>query len=311
MQKNKQNITIKVKSLVDKFNLELVNKTTLDKMDNPSVISAGLGLAGYPEYDNLEKVIIAWSSKESKFFDSLDKNLLKKRIKDIFDRKPALVLLGKNMDKKYHKLIIDLATEADIPCVITWMDMSQIHGTLGSYLLREFAPNYQIHGTLMRVSGYGVLIMGDSGRGKSEAALELLQKRHQLISDDAVLVCQIGNEIYGTSPEITRNLLEVRGLSILDVEKIYGYQAMIDEHVINLVVKLIPETENHDFDRLGDSNLKYTIYNIDIPLIEIPMRIGRNTSSLIEAAVNVQILRDQGFNTLDIIGERIKEKNDE
>ncbi|PAF54909.1 HPr(Ser) kinase/phosphatase [Mycoplasmopsis agassizii] len=303
--------TILVKDLVKKFNLE-VNLSILGERQviKPTLTRAGLALGGFLNTHDIKGSVIVWSTQEKKFFDTVGFDNIRGEIELIFKNEPALVIMASGMSDKHAEVIKQLANRYNIPYCKTWMNMASLHGSIGSYLLEEFAPSYQIHGTLVVIMGLGVMIMGDSGIGKSEAALELIQKGHQLVTDDAVIVSQIGEKIVGRAPRITKNFLEARGLGFIDIQSVYGYRAIVDDHDIDLVVKLTDFKENNDFDRLGNKNLHYQIYNAKIPLIEIPVKAGRSFASLVEAAANVQILRNQGVDPLDVIRERtISEPN--
>tara|TARA_B100000676_G_scaffold97265_1_gene97269 strand:- start:1403 stop:1879 length:477 start_codon:yes stop_codon:yes gene_type:complete len=145
--------------------------------------------------------------------------------------------------------------------------------------------NNNIHGVLISISGFGVLIKGKSGIGKSECAVELLNKGAQLVADDLVLLKKIENKLLGYAPENIKNLIEIRGIGILNVKNIFGYLSALDESEIKLIVNLVDFNKENKYDRLGYDTKEEEISGIKIPSIEIPVSPGRNISTLIEIAV--------------------------
>ena len=144
---------------------------------------------------------------------------------------------------------------------------------------------FNIHGVLRNIRGFGILIRGKSGIGKSECAAELLNKGAQLVADDLVLVDKRKNKIFGYSPENIKNLIEIRGIGIINVKNVFGYSSILDESTINLIVDLIEFNKENKYERLGYDTKEEEILGIKIPNIEIPVSPGRNISTLIEIAV--------------------------
>ena len=160
----------------------------------------------------------------------------------------------------------------------------------------------------MSIRGVGVLLTGESGMGKSETALELIREGNVLISDDRVDVIHIHNHIFGHAPDIIKGLLEIRGIGIIDVEKMFGAMAISDSADVDLVIKLVPFEADADYNRLGDETMRYTrILNVLVPTLVLPVSAGRNTAALIESAVSNFRLSEAGFNSADEIRERFKD----
>ena len=146
------------------------------------------------------------------------------------------------------------------------------------------------HGVLINLYNVGVLLIGKSGIGKSECAIELLNKGGRLISDDIVIMQNIQGTLVGKAPEKIKELIEIRGIGIINIKEIFGYNSIQDESKIDLVVELIGFKENHDYERLGYDTILMKILNIEVPSVKIPVSPGRNLSTLIEIAVKKLIL---------------------
>ena len=146
------------------------------------------------------------------------------------------------------------------------------------------------HGVLINLYNVGVLLLGKSGIGKSECAIELLNKGGRLISDDIVIMQNIQGTLVGKAPEKIKELIEIRGIGIINIKEIFGYNSIQDESKIDLVVELIGFKENHDYERLGYDTIFMKILNIEVPSVKIPVSPGRNLSTLIEIAVKKLIL---------------------
>lgn len=190
---------------------------------------------------------------------------------------------------------IQLAEERDIPLLASDRSTTQLYYLLIRFLANRLAPSTLVHGVLVDVFGVGVLITGDSGIGKSETALELIRGGHLLVADDAVEVQRVDEEnLHGRAPQSIRHLLEVRGLGILDVTKLFGAGSVREEKEINLLVELEEWEEGKYYDRLGlDPPQTSTILGIPVPKVTIPVRPGRHLASIIEVAVMQNRLRSR------------------
>ncbi|MEW6457293.1 MAG: hypothetical protein AB1410_11345 [Acidobacteriota bacterium] len=164
-----------------------------------------------------------------------------------------------------------------------------------------------ISGILMDILGIGVLIIGESGTGKSESALDLIFKGHKLISDDLVDIFKSKNgNLIGKSPSLIKNLMEIRGLGIINIKKIFGPSSVEKKKKIDLVIKLEKWEKEEDFDRLGIEELTHEIMGVNFPLIKIPVAVGRNLSILIEVAVRNFILKRQGYDSVHKLNNKLK-----
>ena len=175
-----------------------------------------------------------------------------------------------------------------------------------AYLSAALAPRITRHGVLMEVYGEGVLLIGDSGIGKSEAAVELLKRGHRLIADDAVEIRKIsGNALMGTAPEMIRNYIELRGIGIVNVAKLFGVGAVKPENAINMVVNIVHWNTQEVYDRLGLEDQYMDILGVKVPMYTIPITPGRNLAVILEVAAMNNRQRQMGYNSAKEFTERI------
>ncbi|TDV24093.1 Hpr(Ser) kinase/phosphatase [Mycoplasmopsis mustelae] len=304
-------IKINAAKIVDSFSLKLINQTpetiNWNFIYRPAIKRVGLELAERIENLNSNGNLICWGTSESIWFQSIGKKESLKAIEHIFKTQPPLVVLSRGVMKPALSWIESIANKYHVPVCITNLSSSSITTIIGSYLNNYFCEEVQVHGCLVLVGGTGVLIIGQSGVGKSEAALELVQKGHILISDDSVLIKNNGNLFIGRSPKITRNMLEVRGIGIIDIKYTYGIKAVASSTIIHLVVELVRSDVQNELDRLGIGFLSYPILGRSIKKIQIPIKEGGSVSSLIEAAVSAYLSKHDG---LDILREMEKRRLD-
>lgn len=176
---------------------------------------------------------------------------------------------------------------------------------LSGYLNGKLAPMETVHGVLLDIYGLGVLITGESGIGKSEAALELVKRGHRLVADDSVIVKRIAeNRLVGEAPETIRNMMEMRGVGIINVELMYGVSAVIQSKSIDLVVHLEFWDKNKDYDRLGMDEDRREILGVGVPLLTVPVHPGRNLAIIMETAARNTRLKQFGYNALEEIQQR-------
>ena len=159
----------------------------------------------------------------------------------------------------------------------------------------RLAPSTSIHGVLIDVFGVGILLLGKSGIGKSEAALDLVLKGHRLVADDIVEIRKrLPDNIFGSGSEIIKHHMEIRGLGIINIKDLFGISAVRDAKKIEVVIELVEWNEEEEYDRLGVEELRYAILDVAIPMLRVPIRPGRNITSIIEVAARNQLLKLQG-----------------
>ena len=210
-------------------------------------------------------------------------------------------------DEKPEDVILREANKAKIPVLGTDRATSEFMSALIFSLNMDFAPYTTIHGVLVDVYGEGLLITGESGIGKSEAALELIRRGHRLVSDDVVEIRRPNNErLYGRAPSITQYLIELRGIGIIDVKSLYGVEAVKDEQRIDLVIKLEDWSKEKEYDRLGMTDEYMNILGIDVTCHSLPIRPGRNLAIICEAAAVNHRQKKMGYNAAEELYRRVQ-----
>ena len=205
-----------------------------------------------------------------------------------------------------EKMLLEMAEKANIPVFQTEKKTSEFTAEIIRWLNVELAPCISIHGVLVDVYGVGVLIMGESGIGKSEAALELIRRGHRLVSDDVVEIKRVSKKsLIGTSPEVTRFFIELRGIGIIDVKNLYGVESVKMEQEINLVIQLEDWNKDADYDRLGLEE-KYVEYlGNKVAAHTLPIRPGRNLAIIVEAAAINHRQKKMGYNAAEELYKRV------
>ena len=204
--------------------------------------------------------------------------------------------------------MIDLAYKYNVPTFVTERTTSSLMAEIIRWLGVQLAPCISIHGVLVDVYGEGILIMGESGIGKSEAALELIKRGHRLITDDVVEIHKVSDDtLVGTSPEITRHFIELRGIGIIDVKTLYGVESVKETQNIDLVIKLEEWDKEKEYDRLG-LNEEYTEFlGNKVVCHSIPIRPGRNLAIIVESAAVNHRQKKMGYNAAQELYRRVQE----
>ncbi|HEX3015948.1 MAG TPA: HPr(Ser) kinase/phosphatase [Desulfobacteria bacterium] len=281
-----------VSQLVEEFKFRvLAGEAGLDReITDYSIKRPSAELLGFLTYLTPQRIQI-YGRTELGIIEQLNKEIRREHIAKVMIAEVPCIIVTRGLPVPGE--FIDLATERRIPLLTTQRSTTQLFYLLIRYLTNQLAPSRYVHGVLVDVFGVGVLITGESGIGKSETALELIKSGHLLVADDAVEVRRVDEEsLRGAAPERIRHLIEVRGLGILDVTKLFGTGAVRDEKDIHLNVHLEEWQEGKVYDRLGiDPPPAYAILGIPIPQIIVPVRPGRNIASIIEVAVMQNRLR--------------------
>ena len=204
-----------------------------------------------------------------------------------------------------HPDLLEVCERHGIPLLGTPRTTERALEILGRHLEERLAPAITLHGTLIDIYGVGVLILGESGVGKSESALELILRGHRLVSDDTVTIRRVGSLLNGTGPEVSRYHMELRGLGIINIKDLYGVAAVRERKDLDLVVKLDPWQEDKEYDRLGLDEKVYPILGVELPFIEMPVGPGRNLSILLEVAARHHLLKRRGYHAAKELAGRI------
>ncbi|MGI8964504.1 MAG: HPr(Ser) kinase/phosphatase, partial [Limisphaerales bacterium] len=269
----------------------------------PTVNRPGLALAGFTKYFASKRVQVIGNA-EATFLESLFPEERQKRYEDLFSYKIPCVVYSRNLQP--DRLLIQAAERANAPvfvCPLITMKFINL-ATLALEML--FAPRGSDLGSMVDILGVGVIIRGESGIGKSETVLALIERGYSLVSDDVTQVTLMdGHEVVGTSAELTRNHMEVRGIGIINVAAMFGVKSIRHEKRVDLIVSLKTWNEVSDVDRLGMDDEFVKILGMDIPHITIPVRPGRDLARLIEVAAFQTKLKSCGHNAARELNDRL------
>ena len=277
--------------------LELIaGKEGIDaKITSDQVSRPGLEFAGFFDYFENTRICFI-GSKDASFLESEPKDVIEKNVEKIFSLNPPCLVFSINV--KINQIFIDMAEKYHIAVFRSRLRTTQTSSKLFSYLQDKLSERLSVHGTLLDINGMGTLIIGKSGIGKSETALDLIKRGHQLIADDLVEILEKepGN-LVGESPEILKRYMEIRGIGIVDVVKMFGAGAYRSKKAIKLVVELQKWDESKYYDRLGLDSEKVKYFNTEIAKVTIPVLAGRSVSLLVESAAMNEKLKLMGYNS--------------
>ncbi len=254
----------------------------------------GLILAGYENYFDPDRFQV-FGLNEMDYIASLSEDMKTQRLDKFFSLHPAAVLIARNLEPT--KEFMALAEEYDVPVLRTKEPTSSCMSTLISYLGVELAERITRHGVLVEVLGEGVLIVGDSGIGKSETAVELIKRGHRLIADDAVEIRKVSNKsVVGQAPDNIRHYIEVRGVGIINARQIFGLGSVKMTEKIDMVIRMEPWDSTKVYDRMGLEENYINIMGINVPATVVPVTPGRNLSVIIETAAISNRQKKMGYN---------------
>ena len=299
-----QSFTVGLEKIIEEFKLEEIcvpNKKI--KIETAEVNRPGLQIAGFFDYFEVRRLQI-FGMVECTYLSGLTPEERYKSIDALFSRKIPAVIITRNQD--VFPEVSELAEKHGVNVLRTPMSTSYFMSALIAFLNVELAPRITRHGVLVEVYGEGVLILGESGVGKSETAVELMKRGHRLVADDAVEIKKVSaKSLVGTSPEIIRHFIEIRGIGIVDVKKIFGMGAVKDTEKIDLVIHLEVWQKGKQYDRLGLVDEYTNILGIDVPSLTVPVRPGRNLAVIFEIAAMNNRQRRMGYNAAEELNNRI------
>jgi len=258
------------------------------------VARPGLQLAGY--FDHYEPMRLQiMGNVEVSYVQKLSPDERAIAFDRLFSYKFPAMLIARNI--AVDPLCLEMAKKHNVTVLRCKEATSTIISAIIAYLKDALAPRITRHGVLMEVYGEGLLLIGESGIGKSETAIELLKRGHRLIADDAVEIRKVsGSSLVGTAPELIRNYVELRGIGIINVAKLFGMGAVKTENVIDLVVNIVPWNNNEVYDRLGLEDQYMDILDVKVPVNTIPVTPGRNLAVILEVAAMNNRQRKLGYN---------------
>ena len=298
-------IQVITKDVQEKFNLQLVSgEEGIGRYITTSDISRpGLEMAGYFTHYPANRVQLLGKTELS-FFEMLPEKDKKERMKKLCSEQTPAIIISRGMD--VPPSLIEASNENHVPVLITSLTTTRFSSQLTNFLESKLAPTTAMHGVLVDVYGIGVLIIGKSGVGKSETALELVKKGHRLVADDSVEIRQEGeNMLVGFPPPLLEHLLEIRGIGIIDIMTLFGASAIRPYKRITLIVELEIWDPDKFYDRLGLDEEKMKIIDTDVTKLTIPVQPGRNVSVIIEVAAMNYRLKKMGVNAAEEFARRL------
>ena len=298
--------SVPLKTLVDEFHLEIAYAATdyaSIRITVEDVSRPGLQLAGF--FDHYEPMRLqVMGNVEMSYLEKLTPKERSIIFDRLFSYKFPALLIARNIPPDDQ--CMEMARKHNITILRSPEATSTLVSTIITYLKAALAPRITRHGVLVEVYGEGILLIGDSGIGKSEAAVELLKRGHRLIADDAVEIKKVStNSLVGTAPELIRNYIELRGIGIINVAKLFGVGAVRSQNEINLVVKIVPWNTQEVYDRLGLEEQYMEILGVNVPMNTIPITPGRNLAMILEVAAMNNRQKKMGYNSAQEFTEQI------
>ena len=269
----------------------------------PDVNRPGLELVGFFEHTEPRRINIL-GDKEMAYIEKMDEGFQRQVFDRLTDGYTPAIIIARDYDCPV--ILHEIAQNKNFPIFRTKVKTYQLMVDVISYLDAQLSETDTLHGVLMSVFGKGVLITGDSGMGKSEVGLELIRKGHVLISDDRVDVRRVHNDIIGFAPILLKGMLELRGIGIIDVPKMFGASALLDQARIDFIVYLEKWQDGKVYKRVSmEGNTSRSIIGVDVPQLVFPVKEGRNLAVLIEAAVTDFTLKEKGIDASSEFDERV------
>ncbi len=292
-----ETISVPLSRVVSQFNLEVACKSTdYEKIQITvaDVARPGLQLSGY--YEHFEPMRLqVLGNVESSYLDKMTPSARYTAYDRLLSYKIPAIIAARGLQPGPE--LLEAARKHNITIVLTKEATSHIVSSIIAYLKTELAPRTTQHGVLMEIYGEGVLLIGESGIGKSETAVELIKRGHRLIADDAVEIKKVNsNSLIGCAPSLIRNYIELRGIGIINVLNLFGAGSVKDTTPINLVVKIVPWDTKEVYDRLGLEDHHHELLGVQLPLNTIPVTPGRNLAVILEVAAMNNRQRRMGYN---------------
>ncbi|MEW5806258.1 MAG: HPr(Ser) kinase/phosphatase [Acidobacteriota bacterium] len=269
----------------------------------------GLALSGYMESISPASIQILGKSEIS-FLYQMEPVNRKNLLKDLCSQKISCFVLTDEIELPQE--LMEESSRQRIPILKTMLKSPLFLEKLQAYLEDKLSPRLTLHGVLVDIYGLGVLLLGESGVGKSECALDLIVRGHRLVSDDAIEIRRKGETLVGKGVDLTRYHMEIRGIGIINIKDLFGVTSVRYEKNVEFVIRLDRWVEGKEYDRLGIEEGSYEILGMELPYVEMPVAPGRNISVLIEVAARNQLLKRKGDHSarklVEELGERLKKK---
>ncbi len=286
---------VTIKELTQKFNLKQVcgNAESLNRtLQVKEINRPAFELMGFFTISDTRRLVMI-GNKEHAFIDTLDEEALRNRFDFITGSDTPAIIITQGND--CNKILLEVAEKKNFPIFLSKAPTSELLIDVLIYLSKRMAPSISIHATFIEVFGIGVLLLGESGVGKSEISLELIKRGNRLIADDRVQIKLINDELIGSAPDLLYGYMEVRGIGIIDVKQIFGSNSIKESEKVDYAIKLVPLKEGTEFERLGAISTFVEYLGRKVTMVELPVSQGRNMADIVEVAITNLKLKDQGI----------------
>lgn len=272
-------------------------------LESADINRPGMNLTGYMEYFDASRIQI-FGISEVEFLKTLPEEVRRERLQILFSRRFPAIIIARNLE--VCDTILEAAQNNQVPILRTAESTSSFLSGLISYLNVELAPRITRHGVLVEAYGEGMLLLGESGVGKSETAIELVKRGHRLIADDAVEIRRVSNRtLVGSSPDNIRHFMELRGIGIVNARHLFGIGSVKMTEKIDLVVKMELWNPDKVYDRMGLETEYTNILGIEVPSLTIPVKPGRNLAIILEVAAMNSRQKRMGYNAAEELLQRL------
>ena len=272
----------------------------------PRIQKPGLALAGYTTSLHADRIQVLGAT-ELTYLESLSTDSALENLQQLCDLPICCLIITKNQTPP--EILINEVESKGIPLLRTHHQSSNFISLVTRFLEERLLPATSVHGVLVDVLGVGVLLIGKSGIGKSECALDLILRGHRLVADDVVKVrMKLPAVLFGEGSDLLHYHMEIRGLGIINIKHLFGVAAIRERKKIDLAIELVEWDSAEDYDRLGLEDLKHTILDLAIPLQKIPVRPGRNITSIVEVAARNQLLKEMGYHSAIEFQDRLEKR---
>lgn len=296
-----------VKNIVKDFGMIQITgdeRSLMREVSLSDINRCGLELTGYFANTQFLRVVLLGDKEVGYISRKMDPATMDEVFDKITDDVTPCIVIAK--DHECPEKLKDIAMRKNFPILSTNIETTRVMTELVTYLDEKLADTVSLHGVLMSVYGKGVLLTGESGTGKSEIALELVKRGHQLVADDRVDVKRIHRNLVGTAPQILSGMLEIRGIGIIDVTKMFGANSVLDKHEVDFVIHMEKWNDQKEYARAGiEADETYNILDIEVPKITLPVKEGRSMGVIIESAVTNFSLKEMGYDSSKAFDERI------
>lgn len=272
----------------------------------PRIQKPGLALTGYDQQLDVDR-LLTLGGTEIDFLRAATGPQRVLAVETVMGASPACIIITRDLEPPEE--LVAACSRDHVPLMTTALVSAELITNVTQFLQNHLSPKKSVHGVLLEVLGVGILLLGKSGIGKSEAALDLLVRGYRLVADDVVDIRRLGpNLLSGSGSGIIKHHMEIRGLGIINIKDLFGIGSVLEQHKIDLVIELSEWSDSATYDRLGVDEEDYSILGEELPILRVPVRPGRNIATIIEVAARNQILKGLGVHSAQEFQDRLSEK---